>query len=205
MSDVSEGQKSSSAPTPKTPLYGTRLRKRALRQVPHSNPPRAPSTAKKRARRGGRAGRSGSRCAIRSLLRSSVTGQSRRGPYCTISFIAREVVRVLAPSSGRRARGGKVRLSFRFYYANLIILALNLHTEQSENVASFVAVDRVGSASPHSQRNASSTPAHTHPGGHTNTSSFVLHACDVGRFTRLWRPATARARFLLLASHDSHC
>jgi hypothetical protein len=38
--------------------------------------------------------RSGSRCAIRSLLRSSVTGHgTRRGPYCTISFIAREVVR----------------------------------------------------------------------------------------------------------------
>jgi hypothetical protein len=184
MSDVSEGQKSSSAPTPKTPLYGTRLRKRALRQVPHSNPPRAPSTAKKRARRGGRAGRCG--CGGRRISGNRGRGarfarsyapasrDSHGGGRTAQSHLLLVRSSVLAPSSGRRARGGKVRLSFRFYYANLIILALNLHTEQSENVASFVAVDRVGSASPHSQRNASSTPAHTHPGGHTNR--VILHA-----------------------------
>ena len=44
-----------------------------------------------------------------------------------------------------------------------VLLALNLHTEQSENVASFVAVDRVGSASPHSQRTASGTHAQATP------------------------------------------
>jgi hypothetical protein len=188
MSDVSEGQKSSSAPTPKTPLYGTE--REHFVWFPTQTLPALPPPLRNELAAAGVLGgvavgaggspdtgsaRSGSRCAIRSLLRSSVTGHG--GGRTAQSHLLLVRSSVLAPSSGRRARGGfqlLVRLSFRFYYANLIILALNLHTEQSENVASFVAVDRVGSASPHSQRNASSTPAHTHPGGHTNR--VILHA-----------------------------
>ena len=53
--------------------------------------------------------RSGSRCAIRSLLRSSVTGHG--GGRTAQSHLLLVRSSVLAPSSGRRARGGKVRLS----------------------------------------------------------------------------------------------